>query len=152
MSNTTSPIFASLQNARNLIAQNSQAAPATNNGGGNSNNSSDRPKAMLWANIGRTVEVLNEDGDVEEHFIGVPVGIPLDTMKPISRQETTVLGAKKKVARNNLLEQLIAAGAELDPGEGAITTLEVQLYRVKEDASGAAEANSDDNPFLVTVA
>jgi hypothetical protein len=109
----------------------------------------DRPAAQYWLNIGYRVEVPTADGQgTEVKFVSLPVGIPLDTMKPLEMPRSQSF-AQLQAARNDLLEQVMKEAQKLEPGEDVVvgtgTGLEIQIRRV----SGAAETPAVDgsNPF-----
>lgn len=108
----------------------------------------DRPKAQLWINLGYSVEVEDTEGNKDIRFINLPMGLPLDTMEEVATNSSNQTFAAMQVAKNDLLKQLVAAGADLKPGEERIVKLEVQLRRVNDAGSNAALADPNVNPFL----
>lgn len=110
--------------------------------------SDDRPKAQYWLNIGFESNFKDEDGSYR--FVSLPQGIPLDTQErlPVPRNREF---AAFQAARNDVLDQLLAAAKKLAPGEAKIicldenTGLAVQLRRVNEEAE---EIPADQNPFV----
>lgn len=109
------------------------------------------PKALVWMNIGYTVEVTNSDGSKEEKFISLPVGIPVDTQEALpitSRSEDYNLFQD---ARNKLLAAVQKKASELTPGEQfMIENLEIQLRRVADPVT--APDASVANPYALDVA
>jgi hypothetical protein len=105
----------------------------------------DLPKATAWLNVGYTVQVTLSDGTVEDRFVSIPVGIPLDTMEPIKITSRNVEYAQFQAAQNDLLEQLKAHAAKAAPGDAMIIPLEIQLRRVNGPAT--VPAADETNPF-----
>lgn len=111
----------------------------------------DREPEWLWLNFGYEMEITNGDGEVETHFIPLPYGLPVGTMKPrkvngAGESESSQIFQEKMQAGNDFLLQLIAvAKAKLKPGESCIlmrdpsTGLCAQLQRVKEPTAQTAQ-------------
>lgn len=110
---------------------------------------SDKPKAALWLNIGYhvPVEVTAADGttSMENRFVSLPVGIPVDTMQLLPENSQNLVYAAFQSARNELLKLIIAAGANLGDGEERPIALEIQLRRVSAPQAPIAP---DTNPFI----
>lgn len=104
-----------------------------------------RPQADVWMNVGYETTVVGEDGEPLDIFIGTPLGIALDTQKPIDTSKTRSTNLlKTQMKQNALLAQLQEAANELAPGEEVTLNLVVQMRRVK----GPVEAPVDtDEPF-----
>ena len=119
-----------------------------NKGAANNGAKTDRPKAQLWLNIGYTVQVLDEAGNTVDKFVNLPMGLPLDTMEEVATNSSNQNYAALQVAKNDLLKQLIAAGADLPSGEERIVKLEVQLRRVNDVNGNANLVDPTVNPFL----
>lgn len=109
----------------------------------------DQPKAKVWLNIGYIMqtEVLEEgkDARIEDTFISIPVGIPLDTMEPKAIVGNSENFRALTGAQNNLLEMLQKAAESLKPGDEEIVNLQIQMRRVKEPVAAPA---TGDNPFI----
>jgi hypothetical protein len=100
-----------------------------------------RVPADVWMNVGYEQPGKDEEGNDIVTFIGVPLGIALDTQKPIDTSKTRSANLlKTQTKQNALLEQLQQAATELKPGEECIVNLAVQIRRVK----GPLEAPADD--------
>lgn len=84
----------------------------------------DRPKAQLWLNLGV------ETGDEQRPFLSLPQGIPLDTQEREKTNSSNRDYAEFAAAKNALLDQLIEAAKDLQPGESMIVPLSVELRRV----------------------
>lgn len=124
-----------------LDAKDIFGASSTGNGGSN-----ERPKALLWLNIGYEAEFTNADGVIEKRFVSLPVGVPVDTMAQLKANTSNEQYNQFQQARNSLLEQLIAAGMALPAGESkAIPQLQLQLRKVSDQLAAPAAAG---NPFL----
>lgn len=113
---------------------------------------SDKPKAALWLNIGYHVpiEVTAADGttSMENRFVSLPVGIPVDTMQLLPENSQNPVFAAFQSARNELLKLIIAAGANLGDGEERPIALEIQLRRVSAPQTPIAP---DVNPFIKAI-
>jgi hypothetical protein len=108
----------------------------------------EREPATIWMNIGYLVETGNEEQPTM--FVSLPTGIAIDTMKPIEIKSRNQQFAAFQSARNDLLEQVKAAGAELKPGEERIIggengSLAIQLRHVNDPV--VAPAADETNPF-----
>lgn len=105
------------------------------------------PKAQIWVNIGYRVELPSVDGKgTETRFISIPVGIPLDTQKPIDIRVRNADMADMQAHQNLLLEELQALAGQLDAGdETYLNGLEIQMRRVKDPVT--APVASASSPF-----
>lgn len=109
----------------------------------------DLPKAQTWLNIGYE---FGEPGTEAYRFISPPMGIPLDTMKPIDIRSRNAEFAQFQAAQNDLLAQLQAEAAKLAPGESLVvrnpnSPLCIQLRRVNDPVE--APAADASNPFAL---
>lgn len=96
-----------------------------------------KPQAKAWVNVGYE-EVDPETG--ETVFIGLPMGIPLDTMELRSAG-----GSKIMQAKNAFHEALTAAVLSMEPGqEEIVLDLKVQVRRVLDREA----ANGENNAFI----
>lgn len=102
----------------------------------------DLPKAQFWLNVGYSVEVDTEEG-VENRFVSLPVGIPLDTQEKLPTNSRNQQFAQFQSARNDLMDQILEVAQSLTPGEERILNLEIQLRRVNEETV----VSSTNNPF-----
>lgn len=123
--------------------KNTQTAPAGKPA------ATDKPKAVLWLNVGYhiEVEVTAADGttSMENRFVSLPLGIPVDTMQFLPENMQNPGFAAFQAARNQLLKLVIAAGANLGDGEERPIALELQLRKVSAPQAPVAP---DTNPFL----
>lgn len=108
----------------------------------------DAPKAKFWLNIGYAVDVKDENGNDEERFVSLPQGIPLDTQEALPAKGKNQEWKAFQQARNGLLEQIMAAAQTLEPGEGQLLNLQIQLRRVNEEE---VETTIENNPFARTL-
>jgi hypothetical protein len=118
--------------------------------GANSGNvagaSNERQPAMVWVNIGYTVEVQGENGP-EARFVSLPVGIPLDTSEPIQLRGRNQDFLQFTKARNELREQLLTAAKGMKPGEEQLVQgLEIQL-RVVAEAITDGDVSTSSSPY-----
>lgn len=91
------------------------------------------PKAKLWLNLGY---------EANSRFVNLPIGIPVDTMKPAELKGQNEDWIKFQNARNQLLEGLQAMGAQLEPGqEIEIPNLVIKLRRVNGELDVTKEFN-----------
>lgn len=98
----------------------------------NSNND-DRPDAAVWLNVGYN----SVDASGESTFIGLPIGIALDTMQPSKARGSDEDWLKVVEAKNDLMEQLQRYAETLASGaEEVIPDLVIQIRRVNEKAQG----------------
>ncbi len=100
----------------------------------------DLPQATIWVNVGYTLEGAGKDG--EDLFISLPVGLPIDTMQPVSESSNNADYANMQQARNALLAQLIEASNAFEAGEERLLPgLQIQMRRVKNKEVGDVAAN-----------
>lgn len=108
----------------------------------------DRPKSQFWINVGYNVEVpVVQDGQpagVENRFVSLPVGLPLDIAQKTSIKGHDAEFVAIQTARNELLEQLLEFAEKLAPGETKDIDLVIQLRRVNGEAP---VIKTSDNPF-----
>lgn len=115
----------------------------------------DLPKAEYWMNVGVVQTIKLEDGTSEERFLGLALGIPLDTMGKLATNQKNQAFAQFMAARNDLHEQFMDVARTLEPGGEIIVSMDstngvaVQIRRVNGEV---AEAKTDDsNPFVVNL-
>lgn len=108
----------------------------------------EREQAKVWINIGYYVTVAGENGE-ETRFVNLPLGMPLDTMKPVKITGQNQSWMKLQTARNGLLDEMQKLGAELKPGQtidlNQTGGLVIQLRR----ADDKLEVQNQDNEFSV---
>jgi hypothetical protein len=105
----------------------------------------DLPKADVWMNIGYPVTVAAEDGSTETRFVSLPVGIALDTQKPITITTRSPELAELQANQNRLLADLQKYAEGLQPGEETLINLSIQLRRVKDPV--VAPVAGEDSAF-----
>ena len=94
----------------------------------------ERQKAQLWLNPG-----IRQKGN----FIGLPVGIPLDTMEP-SKITGTSEFQQYLAMGNKLLERLLDRSKDLKPGETLVIGGDndgdvcFQIRRIKDELAPSA--------------
>ncbi|WP_139074153.1 hypothetical protein [Pantoea eucrina] len=109
-----------------------------NNMAGQNNGQQQRKPSEFWLNIG----VMAGD-----EFISLPVGLPLDDMKPARANTNNAEWNQIAQAKNVLLEQLQQLGMQLEAGKEVELNLTVQLRRsAKND-----EPAQNDNPLAAAV-
>ncbi len=109
------------------------AAPAATN---------ERTPSQFWLNVGMTAG----EGETER-FVSLPMGIALDSQKPIAVRGSNEDFNAFTVARNDLLDQLQTVAASLAPGEEKIVGLQVQLRRISDPVE--APAMTDENAYKI---
>lgn len=110
---------------------------------------SDAPaKSEFWLNVGYEVLVETDNG-VEDRFVSLPFGIPLDNLKPYEINSSSDTFAFLRMAQNSLIEAILEAAYELDPGESRVISagdqLAIELRRIKDVRT---DLKKSDNPFL----
>lgn len=105
----------------------------------------DKPKAQFWINLGYGVEYVDAQGEDQERFISLPMGLALDSMDKVAVNSSNQEYAAMQTARNDLHDQLMAKAQQLNPGEETTVNLTIQLRRVKDDAE---PISNDVNPFV----
>ena len=110
------------------------AAPAT----------TERKSSQVWLNVGVTIPGAGEDG--ADLFVSLPVGLPMDDMKPIVIRGSNQNSINLKQVKNMLLDELQKLGAAMSPGQRqAVPQLSVEVYRVAQpDQTG----NAANNPLI----
>lgn len=103
-----------------------------------SNNTEERPQSQLWLNIGC------ETGDEDYPFLNLPMGIPLDQVKPVKITGRNDKFKAFRSSQNDFLAYLEAEGEKLKPGEDLILTMQVQLRRIDDEQMSV---DPKDNPF-----
>ena len=111
------------------------AAQSANNSNGTAAQNGAKPKAKIWLNVGYTAAGAGKEG--EDMFVSLPVGIPLDTTEHLAVRGS---GDYREFlsARNDLLDQIMAVAAGLQPGEERKLNLEIQVRHVADEAAPIA--------------
>ena len=116
-----------------------------------------RPQSQTWLNIGVEVDIPNPNFDVNKavsdsnpetvkSFVGMPVGIPLETTEPVVAKGQNQNWLNTVQLKNLILSQLQGAAAELAPGEGVVIEgLQMQIFRRNVAAAAPAEGT---NPLV----
>lgn len=93
--------------------------------GKNSTDSTTKAKSRVW---------LNPFITVNDERVYLPVGIALDTMKPLKEPNNNSEYAKDVRAKNSFLAALQSAQDEVSPGERVVLdNIKIELYHVKEE-------------------
>lgn len=102
-------------------------------------------KSEFWINIGYLAKGAGENG--EDIFVALPLGLPLDTQKPLKTNSSNEAFAALQAARNDLWEQLMAVAHELKPGEDRILNadapLQIQIRRVREETTVSVDESKN---------
>ena len=140
--NTTNAAANVLGNVRETLAAAANPTPrnSTTNAG-NGQTRADRPPSLFWLNVGVVLPGAGKDGD--DLFVSLPMGIPLDDMKPQEVRGNSPDWINLVQAKNLLLEQIQQAAAGLAPGDRVqVPQLTVELTRKGEPAQrGDATTN-----------
>ena len=104
----------------------------------------DRKPSEIWLNVGVNIPGAGEDG--ADLFVSLPVGLPLDDMKPIVIRGSNQNSINLKQVKNALLDELQKLGASMTAGQRTtVPQLSVEIYRVaKPEQTG----DVDSNPLL----
>lgn len=105
-----------------------------------------QPAAKLWLNVGYQVEYPVEGGGTETRLVSLPIGIPVDTQKHLKAGSSNATYSKFLDARNNLLDQIVAAGNALEDGGSQVLNLTVEIRKVK--AESAPDVDPASNEFI----
>lgn len=104
-------------------------------------------KSEFWLNIGYQVAVETDNG-VEERFVSLPFGIPLDTMKPYEITTASDAFAYLRMAQNDLLEAIMEVAHSLKQGESKVISAGDQLaVEIRRTRTSRNDLKSDENPF-----
>jgi hypothetical protein len=107
------------------------------------NKPADRPQAEIYINVGVTVQMPNEEGEMVDVFLSLPYGLPLDTMSDLVIRGNNQVWNDQAAARNELKAALVKLGESLEQGVGqTMPKLQVQLYRRKEQVEHTASNNA----------
>lgn len=103
--------------------------------------STERKSSQVWLNVGVNIPGAGEDG--ADLFVSLPVGIPLDDIKPIVIRGSNQNSINLKQVKNMLLDELQKLGAGMAPGQRqTVPQLGVEVYRVAQpEQTGTAEGN-----------
>lgn len=108
--------------------------------GAPSSDNKEKPKAQTWANLGITVQMKNEEGEMEDVFINI-FGTPIDWLdepKPYTGKSPKM--QKMHAIRTVLLRQLIEARDNLSAGE----SLPVSGFQLEFRRVGTGQAPSEE--------
>lgn len=110
---------------------------------GKATNNTQRPQAEIFLNVGITVQLPNEEGEMVDTFLPLPFGLPLDTMNELVIRGNNAQWNEQAAARNELLKALVKMGESLEAGSGTeLPKLQVQLYRRKAQEEHIASNNA----------
>lgn len=102
-------------------------------------------KSEFWINIGYLAKGAGPEG--EDIFVSLPMGLPLDTMKPLKTNSSNEAFAQLQAARNDVWEQLMAIASELKAGEERIlnadAALQIQIRRVREETTVSVDESKN---------
>lgn len=121
---------------------------SSNNGAGNTTRmpfgdlsnpagTTERVASKLWLNVG--YEVQTADGEI--HFVTLPVGLPIDTMKTVQIRGQKEDWVQQAHAKNEFLELVQKFGAELKPGQEETVNFVVKIRRANEELDVSQKVN-----------
>jgi hypothetical protein len=106
-----------------------------------------RAPSLIWLNVGVVLPGQGQDG--EDLFLSLPVGLPIDDMKPVKVTGTNSNSIQMKQGKNLLLDEVQKAGANLKPGERLmLPQLSVELYRIGQPEQSGTP---DNNPLIAAL-
>ena len=128
---TRTEVIAQAAAAAALKAQAGSAA-GLSVGGVNLNTPPAKPKvtAKFWVNVGYSVPAGIDPItglEMEETFVSLPFGIPLDLMEPAKVPAGDTPFAKLRMRQNKLLSDLLEHAAKVTPGTAIPLSLELQI-------------------------
>ena len=104
----------------------------------------ERKSSQVWLNVGVCIPGAGEDG--ADLFVSLPVGIPMDDIKPIVIRGSNQNSINLKQVKNMLLDELQKLGAGMPAGgRQTIPQLGVEIYRV---AQPEQQGSADSNPLI----
>lgn len=108
----------------------------------------ERAKSKVWLNVGVTIP-----GQVDEQgnplFVSLPIGIAIDTMKPMNARGNNKKWNELVGAKNWLLDQVQKAGVSLEPGTHLdLSNLTCRLQHTTEQTEGTS---GDDNGLITAL-
>lgn len=103
---------------------------------------SEKKKAKYWVNIGYATQGMNsQTNEMEEVFISLPFGIPLDTMS-LADLKGGDFNRRLARSKNALLQTFLDKAESLEAGEEQIldmgAKLQVRIRRVTEETEQSA--------------
>lgn len=105
-----------------------------------------KPSSQIWLNIGFNVQGVDADGKPTSTFVSLPVGLPLDSMEPMSAKGKNPDWLALVAGKNALLAHVKGATTALEPGAGIVLEgLTVQAYRRNEES---VPTGSNENPLV----
>lgn len=118
-------------------AQGAAPTAANNRGGYN------KPDAQVWLNPTIQIPMVMQDGSTTLVDIGLPTGIPLDTMSEIPIKGSNPDWIQKATAMNWFRNQLIEMSKGVAPGDSA-ELVGIKLFMRRVKANAAVPNNSQD--------
>lgn len=99
--------------------------------------------AMVYLNVGITIPLPNQQGEMVDTFVSLPFGLPLDTMSKMVAKGNNQEWNQLVDLKNGLLEALTKLGNTQEPGTGkVIPKLEVQVFHRKETSEPQAASGN----------
>lgn len=123
----------------NLNLGNNNNSNANENNGTTANGKPKKPAAKFWLNPG--IDYVDPATD-ETIFIGMPQGLPLDTMDEVKVPARKSPYQDLQKGKNSLLRQLNEIANELAPGETTTVNLVCQIRRAEESGEQVVDSDS----------
>lgn len=132
-----------LNDVQNDLAAASRAG-STNASG---NAKPQRESSKIWLNVGLVLEGAGEDGT--DLFVSLPVGIPVDDIKPQQIRGNNEAWIQLAQTKNYLLEAIQKAAAKLEAGQRHVLDgMSVEIYRKAEPDQAGTTA---ENPLMAAL-
>ena len=111
--------------------------------GGNATAKEEKQQAQIYLNVGITIPLPNQQGEMVDTFVSLPFGLPLDTMSKMVAKGNNQEWNQLVDLKNGLLEALTKLGNTQEPGTGkVIPKLEVQVFHRKETSEPQAASGN----------
>ena len=111
--------------------------------GGNATAKEEKKQAQIYLNVGITIPLPNQQGEMVDTFVSLPFGLPLDTMSKMVAKGNNQEWNQLVDLKNGLLEALTKLGNTQEPGTGkVIPKLEVQVFHRKETSEPQAASGN----------
>ena len=113
-------------------------------GGNTSAKEEKKAAAMIYLNIGITIPLPNQQGEMVDTFVSLPFGLPLDTMTKMVAKGNNQEWNQLVDLKNGLLEALTKLGNTQEPGTGKVLPkLECQIFHRKEASTEPAATSAN---------
>jgi hypothetical protein len=93
-------------------------------------NGKELPESRGWINVGRVMNLPDQNGQLVKRFVNLGLGIPVDSIPKFKASPNNKLRQKQNVLR----EQLLALLDEMQGGEERVLHLEVRIRRINDQS------------------